>query len=247
MTTILTVMVAILLIVLLPLYIYVKACGEKKSKVVFVIGILISIFGVFASEWLFNTYQLFTSYQFSRSCVFWAMFVLTLGFGVLYKDSENDPDRSFALRLYSCIAVVLFVVTVFFTQYIPLENGLSEREMIMQPKDEEIEAVYQQNVEVTTYTQTERYELLSLKIEDDEEQVEKTEDSKIFIGIDRDNKILYWCFFYKNNNGTTEMCCLDGEKFDTIEIFENLESGEEPYLEIVNTVEVQTDNNYSPS
>lgn len=196
---------------------------------------------------LCNTYQLFTSDKISRFYTFLAMFVMTLGFGVIYKESENDPDRSFVLRLYLCFAVVLFVATVFFTPYNPFENGFSEKDMIMQPKSEEINAVYQQNVEVTIYTQTEKYELLSLKVEDDEEQVEKTEDSKIFIGIDRDNKILYWCFFYKNDKGTTEMCCLDGEKFDTIEIFENLESGEEPYLEVVSTVEVQTNNNCSPA
>ena len=155
MTTFLTVMVAISLIVLLPLYIYVKLCGKKQSKVVFAIGILISIFGVFASEWLCNTYQLFTCDPISRSNAFFAMFVLTLGFGIIYKESENDPDRSFVLRLYLCFAVVIFVVAVF--PYIPSENGLSERDMIIQPKAEEIEEVYQQNVEVNIYTQTERY------------------------------------------------------------------------------------------
>lgn len=251
MTTILTAIVAILSIVLLPGYIYVKVCNNKKSKAVFACGIFISIFGCFISEWLCNTFQLSTNYQNSRLCVFWVMFVLTLNFGVLYKASENDPDRSFALRLYLCIAAVLLIVTVIFAPYVPLKNGLSDKEIVLQREAAEKEALYLQNVKVTTYTQTEKFELLSFKLEDNneenDEEVEKTEDSKIFLGLDRDNYILYWCFFYKNDKGAIEMECLDGEDLSTTKISETLESSEEPYLQVVSTVEVKTDNNYSPA
>lgn len=234
--TILMVVMAIILIMIIPSVLYIRASNSNR-KVLFIMGVIISAFGVLVSEWLCNIYQLFSDYPESRFSVFLIMAVVTVLCWVLLE--AKGKIQPFEIGIYWCIVILVTVTFAFVAPYLPTEDGISEKEKLERKK-------YQQKIEVTSYTQTERIELLSLNFENDNEEGEKTENTKLFIGVDRGNKVLYWCFFYRNDKGTLEMYCLDDKKLDSTEFFETLEPGEEPYLQIVTTVEVKTDNNYSP-
>ncbi len=222
---ILTIILTILLIVVFPGILYVQAARSCK-RAMFLIGMAISVFGVFVSDYLFYVMKFFPEYHVTRFLVLVALFLIILAFGIFKLGNNKSELSAFLVVLTKGIVAAAFLI-----MYLPKEMDI--------PKEE---AKYVPNVEVTTYTKTEKFELLSLKLEDNNGEPEETEDSKIFFGIDRDNLVLYWCFFYRNDKGATEICCLDGEKLENTKIFETLKSGEEPYLEVVSIVEGQADN-----
>ena len=214
----------ILFIVVFPMILFVKFREHPIS----ILGVFISMCGFFYSHFWWKDAQLLPEYAFTRTLIFIIMLISTIGIGFCCMES-NVKQRYFGIKWLAMILVLVIGVTYSSAVY---EHG---------------EAIYQKNIEISTYTKTERYELLSFNLEDDNEQIEKTEDSEIFLGLDRESKILYWCFFYRNDKGAKVMYCLDGEKLDTTKVFETLVAGEKPYFEIVSTVEVQTNNNVSPA
>lgn len=225
---------AILLVVVFPAVLY-CATWYSKRKEFFVIGVIISLIGIFVFEWLCNITQTFSNIPLSRWLTLMLASAGTLVFGFIF----NEDERSgMGVCIVAYLSMMISIIALLAYVSISVEISASKLETT---------TTYQQNIEISTYTKTEIYELLSFNLEDDNEQIEKTEDSEIFLGLDRENKILYWCFFYRNDKGAKVMYCLDGEKLDTTKVFETLVAGEKPYFEIVSTVEVQTNNNVSPA
>ena len=220
--------IAVILITVIPLVLWIIGYESDQMRYP-LIGVVISIAGIALSLYLANIWQIFPDYGVSK--FFFAILLAVLGNGpvITYCHYEENFDSEAVIHFMGIIAVsVILVVSA-----IGLENII----------------VYNDNIEITTYTEIapETIELISLNSGMGVEG-SMSVGGNMFAVVGSgyvDSKPVYF-YYHRNENGAIIRSYVPSDS-NTSQIFDVLGPNERAYLQIVNTIEMTTNNNVSPA
>ena len=221
--------IAVLLITIIPLIFWISAYNSDKMRYAF-IGVIISIAGIVLSLHLANIWQILPDYGVAK--FFFAILLAILGnvtvMAFSYYEETWDseaPLTILGITLFIC-AVIIFIA------------GNIEYDIARNKK-----------IETTTYTEIapETIELISLNSGMGVEG-SMSVGGNMFAVVGSgyvDSKPVYF-YYHRNENGAIIRSYVPSDS-NTSQIFDVLGPNDRAYLQIVNTIEMTTNNNVSPA
>lgn len=221
--------IAVLFITVIPLILGIKAYKSEKMRYGY-IGVVISIAGIALSLHLANIWQILPDYGVAKFFFVILLAVLGNGAPMLYAYCEEcgdleDPLIIFGIPFLIC-AFGLFVAA-------PIEHNIA----------------YNNKIETTTYTEIapETIELISLNSGMGVEgSMSVSGNMFAVVGSGYVNSEPVYFYYHRNENGAIIRSYVPSAS-NISQIFDVLGTNEQAYLQIINTIEMTTNNNVSPA
>ena len=221
--------IAVILITVIPLVLWIIGYESDQMRYP-LIGVVISIAGIALSLHLANIWQILPDYGVAKFFFVILLAVLGNGAPMLYAYYEEYGDLEDSLVIFG----IPFLICAF---------GLFVADTI------EYNIAYNNKIETTTYTEIapETIELISLNSGMGVEG-SMSVGGNMFAVVGSgyvDSKPVYF-YYHRNENGAIIRSYVPSDS-NTSQIFDVLGPNDRAYLQIVNTIEMTTNNNVSPA
>lgn len=221
--------IALLMITIIPLIFWIKAYKSEKMRYGF-IGVVISILGIVLSLYLASRWQILSDYKVMK--VFIGILLAVLGNApvMAYSWYEEEWELDGPLTI---LGLPLFICALGVLVAGPIEHSIA----------------YNNKIETKTYTEIapENIELISLNsgmgVEGSMSVV-----GNIFavVGSGYVNSEPVYFYYHRNENGAIIRSYVPSAS-NISQIFDVIGPNEQAYLQIINTIEMTTNNNVSPA
>ena len=222
------IVIALLLITIIPLIFWIKAYRTQKMRYGF-IGVAISILGIGLCLYFASSWQILSDYNVTKIFIGFVLAVLGNGPVLVYYHYEEYFDSE-AFQIFAAIFVACMTCVI-------ISSGV------------EAYVVQSNNIETTIYTEIapENIELISLNSGMGVEgRMNVGGNMFAVVGSGYVNSEPVYFYYHRNENGAIIRSYVPSDS-KTSQIFDVLEPNEQAYLQIINTIEMKTDNNVSPA
>lgn len=227
--TLLTIVIAVLVITVIPLIFWIYAYRSDEMWYAF-IGVIISIIGIVFSLHLASVWQILPDYGVAK--IFFAILLAILGNVPVMAFSSYEETWDIEVSL-TILGIPLFICAV----------------IIFIAGNIEYDIVRNKKIETTTYTEIapETIELISLNSGMGVEgSMSVVGNMFAVVGSGYVNSEPVYFYYHRNENGAIIRSYVPSDS-ETSQIFDVLGPNDQAYLQIVNTIEMTTNNNVSPA